>query len=213
MGEEEEMAKDSQETRARLLDAVGRVLAQQGFESIGVNSVAREAGVDKVLIYRYFDGLKGLVAAFCQREGFWPTPLEIMGGDRDAFARKSYARQLAESAVNFLRAIRTRPLAQEVLAWRFLVQNELTDAFDSVRKASGEELICLLNIPTGEDAIDHQALMAIVAAAINHLGTRSGKLGEFAGVGLQDESGWLRIEGMIRKLVYAVAGESDSSLG
>ena len=207
------MAKDSQETRARLVEAVGRVLSKEGFEKIGINSVAREAGVDKVLIYRYFDGLKGLVAAFCSREGFWPSPLELMGGDRDAFARKPYAQQLAEGVINYLRAIRARPLAQEVLAWRFLVQNELTDAFDSVRRASGEELICLLNIPTGEEAIDHQALRAIVAAAVNHLGTRSGKLGGFVGLGLQDESGWLRIEGMLRKMIYAVAGESDSSLG
>jgi len=202
------MAKDSQETRARLVDAVGRVLSKEGFEKIGVNAVAREAGVDKVLIYRYFGGLKGLVTAFCQREGFWPTPLELMGGDRDAFARMPYARQLAEGAVNYLRAIRARPLAQEVLAWRFLVHNELTDAFDSVRMASGAEVLTLLNVPAGEDAIDHQALQVIVAAATNHLGTRAGKLRQFAGISLQDASGWTRIEDMLRKMVYAAAGES-----
>ena len=207
------MARDSQETRERLIEAVGRVLAREGFQSVGVNSVAREAGVDKVLIYRYFDGLKGLVAAFCQREGFWPSPLELMGGDRDAFARMPYAQQLAEGAVNYLRAILARPLAQEVMAWRFLAQSELTDAFDSIRMASIEELIRSLNVPAGEDAIDYQALQAIVAAAINHLGTSSRKLGAFSVLGLQDESGWPRIEGMIRRMVYAVAGESDPCLG
>lgn len=203
------MAKDSTETRARLIDAVGRVLAQKGFESIGVNSVAREAGVDKVLIYRYFDGLKGLVAAFCSQEGFWPSPLELMGGDREAFARMPYAQQLSEGAINYLRAIRARPLAQEVLAWRFLVQNELTAAFDSVRMASGAEVVNLMNVPSGEAVIDHQALMAIVAAAINHLGSRAGKISVFSGVSLQDDSGWLRIEAMIRTTVYAVLDEKS----
>lgn len=197
------MAKDSRETKERLIEAVGQVLAKEGFEKIGVNAVAREAGVDKVLIYRYFGGLKGLVAAFCQRDGFWPTPLELVGGDREAFARMPYAQQLAEGAINYLRAIRARPLAREVLAWRFLVHNELTDAFDSVRMASGTEVLSLLNVPAGEDAVDHQAIQVIVAAAANHLGTRAGMLRQFAGISLQDESGWLRIENMLRMMVHA----------
>jgi len=198
------MAKDSTETRARLIDAVGRVLAQEGFEKIGVNSVAREAGVDKVLIYRYFDGLKGLVTAFCQREGFWPSPLEIMGGDKAAYASMPYPQQLAEGVINYLRAIRTRPLAREMLAWRFLVNNELTEAFDLVRMASGEEVIGLLNIPPGESAVDHRALRLILGAVVNHLGTRAGRLSMFTGINLEEESGWLRIEAMIRTIVYAV---------
>ena len=47
-------------TRRRLISAVGSLLAREGFKGIGVNAVAREAGVDKKLIYRYFDGLPGL---------------------------------------------------------------------------------------------------------------------------------------------------------
>ena len=201
------MAKDRRETKERLIEAVGHVLSKEGFEKIGINAVAREAGVDKVLIYRYFGGLKGLVAAFCQREGFWPSPTEIMGGDKNAYARMPYPQQLAEGVINYLRAIRSRPLAREMLAWRFLVDNELTEAFDSVRKMSGEEVVSLLNIPRGESAVDHQALRLILGAAINHLGTRAGRLSFFSGVDLREESGWQRIEGMIRMIVNAVLDE------
>ena len=40
------MARDKAETKARILAAVGKLLAESGFKSLGVNAIAREAGVD-----------------------------------------------------------------------------------------------------------------------------------------------------------------------
>ena len=61
-------------SKEKLIQAVGRVIAQVGFQSLGVNQVAREAGVDKKLIYRYFGGLRGLVAAYGQTVDFGQLP-------------------------------------------------------------------------------------------------------------------------------------------
>lgn len=201
------MPRDSYETRTRLMEAVGRVLAREGFQRIGINAVAREAGLDKVLIYRYFNGIDELIASFCRQEGFWPTPLELMGGDREAFAQKPYAQQVADCAVNFLRALRERPLAREVLAWRFLVQNERTRALDSVRQANWAEVLNIIQAPPSGTGVDVDALQAVLGAAVNHLGTRSPRLTEFAGVDLADEQGWSRIEAMIRILCRTMLGQ------
>jgi AcrR family transcriptional regulator len=51
--------RDKHITSKRLISAVGSLLAKKGFKGIGVNAVAREAGVDKVLFFRYFGGLTG----------------------------------------------------------------------------------------------------------------------------------------------------------
>ena len=47
------MSKDS--TIKQIINALAHLLATEGFHAIGINAIAREAGVDKVLIYRYFD--------------------------------------------------------------------------------------------------------------------------------------------------------------
>ncbi|MFO7645107.1 MAG: TetR/AcrR family transcriptional regulator, partial [Desulfosarcina sp.] len=65
--------RDREATRELLVDAVGKLLAEKGFTHLGVNAVARQAGVDKVLIYRYFGGLPGLIKAFGQEGDFWPS--------------------------------------------------------------------------------------------------------------------------------------------
>ena len=53
-------ARDSDAMRARILAAVGTMIVRDGLSAIGVNALAREAGCDKVLIYRYFGDLEGV---------------------------------------------------------------------------------------------------------------------------------------------------------
>lgn len=55
--------RNRDDTRARILDAALALLAEEGFGPFGVNGVARRAGCDKKLIYRYFDGMEGLTTA------------------------------------------------------------------------------------------------------------------------------------------------------
>ena len=59
-----ELRRDSQATRRRILDALGRMIVEGGLAKVGVNALARDAGCDKVLIYRYFGDLDGVYQAF-----------------------------------------------------------------------------------------------------------------------------------------------------
>jgi len=56
--------KDRELTERKILDAVGSIIASDGFESVGINVVAQRAGVSKMLIYRYFGGLNGLLSKY-----------------------------------------------------------------------------------------------------------------------------------------------------
>jgi len=87
--------RDREATRARLIGAVGTLLAREGFKGLGVNAVAREAGVDKVLIYRYFGGLSELIADFGREGNFWPSIKELAGGDIEAYSRLAVTEQLS----------------------------------------------------------------------------------------------------------------------
>ena len=84
------MNKDREVTKQRLLGAVGEVLVERGYAGIGVNAIAKKAGVDKVLIYRYFNDLDGLLEAFVLRKDF-VSNLRKFFGDRNALATKKDA--------------------------------------------------------------------------------------------------------------------------
>ena len=44
-------------SETQLIEAVSTIITEEGFSKIGINKIARTAGCDKVLIYRYFGGL------------------------------------------------------------------------------------------------------------------------------------------------------------
>ena len=44
----------------------------------GINAIARQAGCDKVLIYRYFDNLDGLLQRVADNNDLWWTVDEII---------------------------------------------------------------------------------------------------------------------------------------
>ena len=59
-----EFIRNKEQTKQSLLDAVDSLVEESGYEALGINAVAAKAGVSKMLIYRYFGSLEGLIAAY-----------------------------------------------------------------------------------------------------------------------------------------------------
>ena len=62
-----EFVRNKEQTKQCLLDAVDSLVEESGYEALGINAVAAKAGVSKMLIYRYFGSLEGLIAAYIQQ--------------------------------------------------------------------------------------------------------------------------------------------------
>lgn len=195
---------DRQETERRLIEAVGRLLSSQGFRHLGVNAVAREAGVDKVLIYRYFGGLKGLLEAFGREEEFWPPPEELLppaSADDDL----SPAELSKEMIKRFGRALRKRPMTLEIMRWELMERNALTDTLADARERQALELLARLEAPP---SLDVAALAAVLGAAQTYLILRSKTADVYNGVELGSEEGWERIERALELLIDRTLGRA-----
>lgn len=48
-------------TERKLLEAIDRIIEEYGIQQVGVNLVSKIAGVNKVLLYRYFGGIEGAI--------------------------------------------------------------------------------------------------------------------------------------------------------
>ena len=192
--------RDREATRARLIEAVGALLAREGFKGLGVNAVAREAGVDKVLIYRYFGGLQQLIAAFGREGNFWPSIKELAGGDIEAYHQLPVAEQLSLLSRNFMQAIRKRPITQEILAWEMIERNELTIELESVRENTMMNFFDMF-FPSSGKGPDVAAMGAIIGAGVSYLVCRGRQITIYNGVDLQSETGWRRLEKAIDSMI------------
>lgn len=194
--------RDREATRRSLIEAVGQILAQQGFQGIGVNAVAKQADVDKVLIYRYFDGLPGLIRAYGQEGDFWPSNHELCGGDIVAFYHLPPVERAVQVMRNYIQAIRNRPVTQEILAWEMVERNELTAELETVREQRAMELMPLLADPhQGEPDPFAPMISAIVGATVNYLACRSRHIRYFNGLDLKDDAGWEMLANTFEHLI------------
>ena len=137
--------RDKEATKARLLDAVGAILAREGFGALGVNSVAHEAGVDKVLIYRYFGGMTDLLHAFGQSGDFWPSITEVLGEDPSELLELPLADRWALGLSRYAEALRRRPVTKEILAWEQIATARLYRQEDGTGRAAQSGLLRLRN--------------------------------------------------------------------
>lgn len=192
-------------TRKRLIEAVGKVMARDGFEGLGVNQVAREAGVDKKLIYRYFHGLTELVAAYGRTVEFWPPACELLGPDANRLRSLPPDQVMSLFFKRYMRAILARPQTLEILAWEAMERNDLTRQLEPVRAQSALEFFEYMDQDPPED-VDLTALVLLMYGAVNFLAVRSRKHLSLGGVDVSSEEGWARVDACIDQVMSKVLG-------
>jgi AcrR family transcriptional regulator len=192
--------RDSQKTRRAILEAAARLLAREGFQRFGISAVAREAGVDKVLIYRYFGGAEQLLRKLASEGGLFPDLSLLLpaalAGSPCALAR--------HALVEYARWLRRHPYALAVFRWELIESNHLTAAMAACREDFARSL--LERLPA-DPSIDLPALAAILAAGVTLLALRSEPGGAFCTVPTGAEAGWERIENALAFLVDSVMPE------
>jgi AcrR family transcriptional regulator len=204
------MTRDRSQTEARILTAVGKLLAEPtGFRTLGVNAIAERADVDKVLIYRYFGGLTEVLAAFGRDASIWPTVDEVLGGHDPS--REEFVATLSALVQGYFAALRQRPMTLEILAWAMCEKNPLTEAMVQARVAWEREVTERVfhhhKVPA---RVDIQAVLAVLAAAADYLAVRARTTECYNGVDLNTKDGLRRIDdavAMIVESIIAFAGQ------
>ncbi|MFO1330059.1 MAG: TetR family transcriptional regulator [Rubrivivax sp.] len=192
--------RDRAATEERILAAVGEVLARDGFAGIGVNAVARQAGVDKVLIYRYFGGLPELLRAWGGSGRFWPRVQDLLGDDPQALLAWPAAERYARFFAHFIAELRRRPLTLEVLAAELHERNELTAILEAEREQWGEQATRVLGGPEMQARPYVQDVTLLLVAGVQQLLLRARRLRVFGGVDIQSDAGWRRLQRAIETL-------------
>lgn len=187
------VGRDRSQTRQSLILAVGRVLAQDGFLGLGINAIARAADVDKVLIYRYFDGLPKLLKAYGESADFWPSVEEVLGPDKAALRALPLPERTAAIVVSLLEALRKRPQTVEILAWEAVQQNALTESLAEIREQWSREVIARMLPDSVKDEEDLLALASLLVGGFQYLLIRSRNTRVYGGIALNTEEGWRRI--------------------
>lgn len=157
------MQRDSEKTKQKILAGLERLITREGFTGVGVNAVAREAGVDKVLIYRYFGSMGGLLEAFANEKKLCPRMEDIFDNlPVDAPHHEIVTRIILDHS----RALLKSPLAQELVCWKLTEQNPLTIAFGKSMEKNEMKALAEMGIIPDEEVV---TLVTILICGLQYL--------------------------------------------
>lgn len=178
-------------TEQKILDALENILVSRGFEGVGINAIAKEAGVSKSLIYRYFGGLPELVHAFMSQHDYWGR-LDACGGlDTDIPDDLDAGERLYRMLVGQIEALRSQPEVQEIRRQELMERSELTDQLADEREQASLDFVRNLRQPSG---VDVPAVSGVLLAGVIFLILRAKTARSFFGIDLHSAEGWGRIE-------------------
>jgi AcrR family transcriptional regulator len=194
------MTRNRIQTEQRILNAVGSILLDQGYPAVGVNAIARQAGCDKVLIYRYFGGFDELLLAFAETTTLWWEVGEIITETAAECAEIALPDFLQRLLNRYVTALESRPLALEIMAWEMSEQNNLTNTLARIRGERGMELVKRIRAFYHQPNIDIGGVLGVFGASINYLVIRTRKQSQQYKV-----EEWWRLQQTIGKLLQAYA--------
>ena len=193
---EKEVIKNRQTTEMNLIKAVDELIEENGFEGLGINAVAAKAGVSKMLIYRYFNSLDGLIAAYIQQHDYWINFDEQLPDEEHIgeFIKEIFKRQIA--------MLRQSYTLRRLYRWELTSNNIFIKELREKREAKGVWLVVdavskLSKHPQKETA----AMASILTAAISYLSLLEENCPVFNGINIQTEDGWKELEEGINILI------------
>ncbi|MDX2220724.1 MAG: TetR/AcrR family transcriptional regulator [Burkholderiales bacterium] len=203
--------RDRAATESRIVEAAIAVLAEHGFTALGVNEVARRAGVDKKLVNRYFGGMDGVIDAIGARMDLW---LATDGRAARGTPEADYAALMARLLTDYSTGLRGNVLVLRLLAWELVEPSAVLSRLDAARSQAMQRWMGAqkgtLSVPEG---IDAPAINALLLAGIHYLALREKTLPAFAGVDVSDARGWRRVQSAAALLLQRAYSPGTTAAG
>ena len=190
--------RDRETTERRILDTIGQMISENGFEKIGINAVATQSGVSKILIYRYFGSVEGLRATYIRQHDFWINfPQELPERDK----LPEYLKQMFRSQIEQLRS---NPTLRRLHRWELSSDNEIIVKLREQRENAGMQRIKRISELTSYPLKELEVLASVLTASITYLVMLEEFCPVYNGISLNNNSGWEQITQGIDSLIDKV---------
>ena len=188
------------DTEKRLIEAVSKVIEEEGFTKIGINRIARQAHCDKVLIYRYFGGLDGLLVAWAKQYDFYSFAYSEFISQVEQATKSNLQDIIKAVLLKQLEYLKNNQLMQELYVWE-LSGNSSFKAIQIEREKNGHKLQMELEKKLGRTCGDCNFLITIIIAAINYIILFTRQYNMFNGIDFSKPEAWVELKGVILNYV------------
>ncbi len=208
MEKDEKIRRNRSKTTQRIVEALEEVIAERGLEGVGVNRVAEKANVSKVLIYRYFGGMEGLLEYYVKMGKLFPIFTPAVLDQIRPLHESDIARIWYRQVIQTYRYFRTFKAAREVLKASVIENDSIAE---TTAKAQDEEMTRLVSQLSFVKGADTEAISAVILGAMNYLTIMAQNDRTMISIDLRSEDGWHRIENAVKAIYISLNKMAISS--
>ena len=179
--------KNREQTECKILEAVASIVESEGFEKLGINTIASKANVSKMLIYRYFGGLEELIAQFIMQKDYWANT------DTVIINPKSVGDSIKNMFRKQIEQLRSDVTLRRLCRWELSCNNTSIEQLRAKREENGCSLIKMVSTLTSCPNTEIAALASILSASISYLALIEDQCLTYNGISLQTDKGWNQI--------------------
>lgn len=201
MEKDEKIRRNRAKTTQRIVEALEDVIAERGLEGVGVNRIAEKANVSKVLIYRYFGGMEGLLEYYVKMGKLFPVFTPAVLDQIRPLHESDVARIWYRQVIQTYRYFRTFKAAREILKASVIENDSIAQ---TTAQAQDEEMTRLVSQLSFVKGADTQAISAVVLGAMTYLTIMAQNDHTMISIDLRSEEGWQRIENAIKTIYIAL---------
>lgn len=158
--------RDKENTKRRLVWAVGEVIRLEGFDSLSASKVARLAEVDRKLINRYFGGLNQLIEAYVVENDYWLLFTEHIS---DLLKSNNHpgSKELITSVLqNQFKYFSKEKDMQRLILWELTTNSPLMKSIHNARESMGQKFLELTDLHFKDSSVNFRAIGALIVGGI-----------------------------------------------
>jgi len=182
--------KDKEQTKRKLIDAVGVIIKNKGIKALRISKVAREAEVDRKLIYRYFGNLNNLTEAYIAENDYWMLFADQLNKLSDELQNDDAKIIVTEVLQDMFKFFLKEEETQNLILMELSGTIPMMRSIHNVREDIGQKILQKTDAHFKNSQINFRAVAALLVGGIYYtvLHTKSNGF-NFAGLDLKSKFG------------------------
>ncbi len=194
--------RDKERTKVKMIQAVGKVLMKKGYTGLNASTIAKEAGIDKSLVWTYFGSLDNLIEEYISQRDFWKFKAADSINTLLTFTDGLKEEDMSGFLQFQFQALLDDEVLQRIMLWSVSENRAFLRHLSDERELIGEEMFKIIDPQFKNSNLDIRGILAILVAGIYYLvlhGKTNGSL--FCGIDLNTPDGEQRIRDSISQII------------
>ena len=194
--------KDKEQTKRKLIQAVGEIIKTEGFSNLKISRIAKKAEVDRKLVYRYFGNVNYLIEAYVVENDYWMVFADQMKKMLDEHSYASSQELITAILQNQFQFFISQKEMQRIILWELSVNSPLMRSIHNARETMGQQFLELADGHFANGKVNFRAVAALLVGGIYYTILHTiYNGGAFTGLDIKSQKGIDEIQKAIGQIV------------